>query len=62
MNAEDIASGLDEMRDDIVAFTREILSIPAIAPESGGEGEMKKAGRILELVGDWGFDSIERYD
>lgn len=53
---------IDSMKDDIVEFTRDILSIPAIAPESDGDGEMEKAERILELVKNWGFDSIERYD
>jgi succinyl-diaminopimelate desuccinylase len=53
---------IDSMKDEIIDFTREILSIPAIAPESGGQGEMKKAERILELIEGWGFDSIERYD
>jgi succinyl-diaminopimelate desuccinylase len=50
------------MKEEMMDFTREILSIPAIAPESGGDGEMKKAERLLELISDWGFDSIERYD
>jgi succinyl-diaminopimelate desuccinylase len=53
---------IEEMKTDMIEFTREVLSIPAIAPESGGTGEMKKAERLLELVSDWGFDSIERYD
>jgi succinyl-diaminopimelate desuccinylase len=53
---------IEEMKEDIIDFTREILSIPAIAPESGGSGEMEKAERILELISGWGFDSIERYD
>jgi len=53
---------MDGYRDDIIEFARDILSIPAIAPESDGKGEMKKVERILELVKDWGFDSVERYD
>jgi succinyl-diaminopimelate desuccinylase len=53
---------INSMKDEIIEFTRDVLSIPAIAPESDGTGEMKKAERILELVKDWGFDSIERYD
>jgi succinyl-diaminopimelate desuccinylase len=57
-----IAGEIDGMKDEMIEFTRDILSIPAIAPESDGSGEMKKAERILDLVSDWGFDSIERYD
>ena len=50
------------MKNEMIEFTRKILSIPAIAPETGGEGEMAKANKILELISGWGFDSIERYD
>lgn len=57
-----IIGSIDGMKDEMIEFTRDILSIPAIAPESDGTGEMKKAERILELISDWGFDSIERYD
>ncbi|MBN1539579.1 MAG: M20 family metallo-hydrolase [Candidatus Thermoplasmatota archaeon] len=57
-----IESFLKGSTDDMIEFARDILSIPAIAPGSGGDGEMKKAQRILELVSDWGFDGIERYD
>jgi succinyl-diaminopimelate desuccinylase len=56
---EDLVYG---MKNEMIEFARTILSIPAIAPESGGEGEMEKAKKILELVSGWGFDSIERYD
>lgn len=53
---------IDGMKEDMIEFARDILSIPAMAPESGGTGEMEKAERILELVSDWGFDAVERYD
>lgn len=58
----ELVSSVDGIRDEMIEFARDILSIPAIAPESDGTGEMKKAERILEIIGDWGFDSIERYD
>ncbi|MGA1819665.1 MAG: M20 family metallo-hydrolase [Thermoplasmatota archaeon] len=59
---EDIDRTMEGFREEMIEFARDILSIPAIAPESDGTGEMKKAERIIELVRDWGFDSIERYD
>jgi succinyl-diaminopimelate desuccinylase len=40
----------------------ELVKIPAIAPENGGEGEMRKAETLLKVLGDVGFDKIERYD
>ncbi len=57
-----IIGSIDGMKDEMIEFTRDILSISAIAPESDGTGEMKKAERILELISGWRFDSIERYD
>jgi len=61
-NFKNVDSFVERSKDEMIEFTRDILSIPAIAPESGGTGEMEKAERILELVSDWSFDSIERYD
>ncbi|MGA1821288.1 MAG: M20 family metallo-hydrolase [Thermoplasmatota archaeon] len=52
---------IDGFREDMVEFARRILSVPAMAPESGGVGEMEKADLILELVKDWGFDSVDRF-
>ncbi len=57
-----IVDSIDDLEQEIIEFARDILSIPAIAPESDGTGEMKKGERIIQLVKDWGFDSIERFD
>lgn len=59
---KDLDKRIDGMRGEMIAFSRVVLSIPAIAPESGGMGELEKATRLLELVSDWGFDKVERYD
>ncbi|MGA1848739.1 MAG: M20 family metallo-hydrolase [Thermoplasmatota archaeon] len=61
-DVEPVFKLIEEMKAEMIDLTRDILSIPAIAPESGGGGEMDKAERILELISDWGFDSVERYD
>ncbi|MFW3147007.1 MAG: M20 family metallo-hydrolase [Thermoplasmatota archaeon] len=58
----DLYATIDKNIEMMVEFTRELLAVPAIAPESEGDGEMKKAERLLDLVKDWGFDSIVRYD
>lgn len=40
----------------------ELIRIPAIAPENGGEGELKKAERLTQTLVSIGFDKIERHD
>jgi len=40
----------------------ELVRIPAIAPENGGEGETKKAERLLHILKAIGFDKVERFD
>ncbi|MCU0798538.1 MAG: M20 family metallo-hydrolase [Candidatus Thermoplasmatota archaeon] len=59
---KEMDTAIEDMKGEMTAFAREVLSLPAIAPESGGTGELEKASRILELISDWGFDSVERYD
>lgn len=40
----------------------ELVSIPAIAPENGGDGEHRKAERLMQILNAVGFDKIERFD
>jgi len=53
---------IDRLETEMVEFTRGMLKVPAIAPESGGAGELDKAEWIVNKVSGWGFDRIERYD
>ena len=36
--------------------------MPAVGPESGGEGESAKAEILMQVLSEVGFDKIERYD
>ncbi len=46
----------------IVELESALTSIPAIAPESGGQGEMRKAETLIGWLGAKGIHEIERYD
>jgi len=59
---KDVLDRIDGNREEMISFAMEVLSIPAIAPRSGGKGEMEKVKRIAEEVEGWGFDSIEWYN
>jgi succinyl-diaminopimelate desuccinylase len=53
---------LDGSADGIVELETLLTSIPAIAPESGGQGEMRKAEALIGWLGSKGIHEIERFD
>jgi succinyl-diaminopimelate desuccinylase len=53
---------LDGSADSMVELETLLSSIPAIAPESGGQGEMKKAESLIGWLGAKGIHEIERFD
>ncbi|MBR4179105.1 MAG: M20 family metallo-hydrolase, partial [Treponema sp.] len=53
---------LDGARADIVALQTLLTSIPAIAPEGGGDGESKKCDALEAWLKDNGFENIERFE
>ena len=53
---------LDGARADIVALQTLLTSIPAIAPEGGGDGESKKCDALQAWLKDNGFENIERFE
>jgi succinyl-diaminopimelate desuccinylase len=57
-----VHSRIEDYKDEMVQVLGEIIKIPAISPKSGGEGEVKKAQYILDLISGFGFDNIERID
>ena len=63
MQLDDILRRIDDSRDDIVKDVSKLISIPAIGPTSGGDGESARADWIEGyLKGLDCFDSIERMD
>jgi len=57
-----VSEEIEKLRDEMVNVLVELVRIPAISPDSGGEGEYDKAMKLLELIKGWPFDRIERYD
>ena len=47
---------------NMVALEKLLTSIPAMAPESGGDGELEKCERLAEYLRSIGLDKLERYD
>ena len=57
-----VFSHLDASETGVVELESLLTAIPAMAPESGGSGEMKKAEALLEWLTKKGITNIERYD
>ena len=62
MQNQNIFSEIDRMKDEITETLMELVRIPAISPQNGGDGETKKAERLQKILETVGFDRIERYD
>ncbi len=56
---EKIAKRIDGFRDEMIDLQIKLCGMPAIAPSSGGEGEIKKAEFLLDFLRQSGFDDIE---
>ncbi len=59
---DELLSAVESYRNDMVEALTEMLRIPAIGPESGGEGEFERARYVRELAEKCGFKDIENFD
>lgn len=53
---------VEELKEEMINALINICKIPAIAPESNGQGEYKKAKFIESLLNEIGFDEIKWYN
>ena len=51
-----------ESERDMVSLETLLTSIPALAPENGGDGETKKADALEKWLRDAGFTNVERFE
>jgi succinyl-diaminopimelate desuccinylase len=62
MQHQNIFSEIERQKNRIAQALMEIIRIPAIAPENLGEGELRKAEKLTQMLEGIGFDKIERFD
>ncbi len=62
MKSEDLFSEIEGQKDSMIQSLMELIRIPAIAPENGGQGETEKAERLMKILKTMDFDEIVRYD
>ncbi|MBM4237736.1 MAG: M20 family metallo-hydrolase [Euryarchaeota archaeon] len=61
-SVEQLLTSIDGYREDMIGALGELLRIPAIGPENGGDGEFERARYLRELVERCGFDDVEMFD
>ncbi|WP_370456717.1 M20 family metallo-hydrolase [Thermococcus sp. 2319x1] len=62
MDVEVIFKEIESLRENMVDTLVGLIRIPAVSPDSGGEGEYDKAQKLLEIIKDWPFDKVEVYN
>jgi len=55
---EKLAGVIDGGREEVIALQRSLVAIPALAPESGGQGEKEKADFMRSWLEKTGFDEL----
>jgi succinyl-diaminopimelate desuccinylase len=62
MQVQRVFSEIEKLKTEMASVLMELIRIPAVAPENGGEGELKKAEKLLQILDTGGFDKVERFD
>jgi succinyl-diaminopimelate desuccinylase len=62
MDKTAVFTQIDNFKQEMTQALMALISIPAVAPENGGDGEDQKAQCLIQLLQEAGFDKIERYD
>jgi len=62
MQYSDVFSEIERQKNEMAQTLMELIHIPAIAPENSGEGESRKAEKLMQTLEAVGFDKIEHFD
>ncbi len=61
-NFPKIANRIETYREWAIDIEKQLTAAPAISPESGGHGELKKAQIVEKLLQEIGVEQVERID
>jgi succinyl-diaminopimelate desuccinylase len=61
-SVEQLLSSIDGYKEEMIGALGELLRIPAIGPENGGDGEFERARYLKELAERCGFEEVEMFD
>ncbi len=61
-DVEKVFSHIDSLEKEMVDTLGKLISIPAISPDSGGRGELRKVKLLEKLLREMGFKEFQRID
>ena len=61
MSIDALFKKVEAYRDQMVELQRELVRIPALGPDNGGDGEAQKAEFLKNFLIDAGFERVEEY-
>jgi succinyl-diaminopimelate desuccinylase len=62
MQYSSVFSEIERQKNEMAQTLMELIRVPAIAPENSGEGESRKAEKLMQILEAIGFDKIEHFD
>jgi succinyl-diaminopimelate desuccinylase len=62
MNTDAVFREIERMRNEMTETLMELVRVPAIAPQSGGDGEFKRAEKLVQILKTMGFTDIQHVD
>jgi succinyl-diaminopimelate desuccinylase len=62
LETQRIFAQVETLTQEMVDALMQLIRVPAVGPESNGEGEAKKAEILMQILASAGFDKIERFD
>jgi succinyl-diaminopimelate desuccinylase len=62
MNTDTVFKEIERMRNEMTKTLMELVRFPAIAPESGGDGESRRAEKLVQILETMGFTELQHVD
>ncbi len=62
LEIQTVFNEIERLRDEMTQTLIDLIRIPAIGPESDGEGEIQKSERLVQICKAIGFDEVQNYD
>src|SRR3990170_3991761 len=62
METRTLFEQVERLKPEMIEALTELIRVPAIAPENGGDGEHQKAEKLTKILSSVGFDKTERHD
>lgn len=58
---ETIAASIDALREAAIEYQQRLTAVPALAPKLGGDGEVKKAAVVREILDEIGVTEVDEH-